>query len=193
MAAKKSRPRVKDNTLTLVESRWVPLQLETSRENVIHHWIQSCQALTTWEKNGGRTIHWSISTAQHFHLDSIIGGWNLTADPSYPSFHLVGCPLPAGARALVLLYQYNEEDTPMSWFTSPEFMWVAIGGLPESSKAYRLKVTWKSGAATTYPTMSSRCPRRYSGCRSRPARTSVLQHTFSTCPVLNTSHVASLL
>ena len=103
-------------------------QIDTSRENVVHHWIQSCQALTTWEKNGGRTINWSISTAlaQHYHLDSIIVGWNLTADPLCPSFHPVGCPIPAGTRALVPLYQYNEEDTPMSWFTSSESMWVAM-------------------------------------------------------------------
>jgi hypothetical protein len=109
----------------LDESRWALLQLETSHENVVQHWIQSWQALT---KNGGRTIHWSISTAlaQHFHLHSVAGGWNLTVDPSYPSFYPVGRPIPAGARALVPLYQYNEEDTPMSWFTSHESMWVAI-------------------------------------------------------------------
>jgi hypothetical protein len=55
--------------------------------------MQSWQALTTWEKNGGRTIHWSISTAlaRHFNLDAIVGGLNLTADLSYPFFHPVGC------------------------------------------------------------------------------------------------------
>ena len=47
-------------------------------------------------------------------------------DPSYPSFHPVRCPIPASARVIVSLYQYNEEDTPMSWFTSSESVWVAM-------------------------------------------------------------------
>jgi hypothetical protein len=125
---KRSRPLTKTNNVPLDESRWDLLQLETSRENLIQHWIQSWQALTTWEKNGDRTIHWSISTTlnRHFNLDVIIGGWNLTEDPSYPFFHPVGCPIPAGTRALVPLYQYIEADTPTSWFNNPESMWVVM-------------------------------------------------------------------
>ena len=125
---KRSRPLTKTNVFPLDESRWAVLQLETPRENVIQHWMQSWQALTTWEKNGGRTIHWSISTAlaRHFNLDAIVGGWNLTADPSYPFFHPVGPSIPVGTRALVPLYQYSEADIPMSWLNKPESMWVVM-------------------------------------------------------------------
>ena len=125
---KRSRPLTKTNTFPLDESRWALLQLETPRENAIQHWMQSWQALTAWEKNGGRTIHWSISTAlaRYFNLDAIIGGWNLTADPSYPFFHPVGPSIPVGTRALVPLYQYSEADTPMSWLNKPESMWVVM-------------------------------------------------------------------
>ncbi len=105
------------------------------------------------------------------------------------------------------LYQYKEEDTPMSWLTSPESMWVAMvyptqlrGNLTrlffQSAKRanpFRGKVTLKSSAATTYMTTSSRCPHRYSGHRSRPAQTLGSRHTFRTCPVLNTSQVVSVL
>ncbi len=113
---KRSQPLTKTNAFPLDESRWAVLQLETPGENVIQHWMQSWQSLTTWEKNGGRTIHWSISTAldRNFNLDTIVGGWNLTADPSYPFFYPVGCSIPVGTRALVPLYQYSEAETPMS-------------------------------------------------------------------------------
>jgi hypothetical protein len=82
VAARKRRTLAKASTFPLDESRWALFQLEMSHENVVQHWLQSWQALSTWEKNGGRTIHWAISTAlpQHFHLDSVAGGWNLTAD-----------------------------------------------------------------------------------------------------------------
>ncbi len=38
---KRSRPLTKTNNFPLDESRWALLQLQTSRENVIQHWIQS--------------------------------------------------------------------------------------------------------------------------------------------------------
>ena len=63
----------------------------------------------------------------------------------------------------------------------------------ERSNPYRPKVMLKSGAATTYTTMTSRRPLRYSGCRSRPARTSVFQHDSRECLDLNISQVASRL
>jgi hypothetical protein len=87
-------------------------------------------------------------------------------DPSYPSFYPVGRPIPAGARTLVPLYQYIEEDTPISWFTSPESMWIFIvqatklrDNLKRLFHQNAKRVTCLANAATTYMTMSSRYPR----------------------------------
>ena len=41
VSTKKTRSLAKTSTFPLDESRWFLLQLETSRENVIHDWIQS--------------------------------------------------------------------------------------------------------------------------------------------------------
>jgi hypothetical protein len=85
--------------MVIETSRWVVLQTETTLESIITHWITLWKQLSEWERLGGRTLHWAISTVcqQHYQLDVLMGTYSLVDDPSFKSF------IPGG-HATVVFY-----------------------------------------------------------------------------------------
>ena len=104
----------KNESMVIEASRWVVLQTETTPDSVITHWITSWKKLSEWERSGGRTLHWPISTAcQHYQLDVHMGDCSLTSDPSFKSFIAGGQETPIESRVLLQLYECQEQEEPL--------------------------------------------------------------------------------
>ena len=103
--------------MVITTSRWVVFQTETTPDSVITHWITLWKQLSEWERLGGRTLHWAISTAcqQHYQLDVLMGTCSLTADPSFKSFIPGGQETPSDSRVLLQLYESQEQEEPLLW------------------------------------------------------------------------------
>jgi hypothetical protein len=95
----------KDESMVIEASRWAVLQTETTPDSVITHWITSWKQLAEWERLGGHTLHWAVSTAcqQHYQLDVLMSVYSLTTDPSFKSFIPDGQETPRDSRALLQL------------------------------------------------------------------------------------------
>jgi hypothetical protein len=111
-------------------SRWAVLQTETTPDSVITHWISLWKKLSEWERLGGRTLRWAISTAcqQHYQLDVLMGAYSLSADLSFKSFIADGQETTSDSRVLLQLYECQEHEEPLSWLLKlwKSTKWVAI-------------------------------------------------------------------
>ena len=92
--------------------------------------VTSWKQLSEWERLGGHTLHWAISTAcqQHYQLDVLMGTCSLTADPSFKSFIPDGQETPRDSRVLLQLYECKEQEEPLSLLRKlcKSTKWVAI-------------------------------------------------------------------
>ena len=120
----------KDENMVIEASRWAVLQTEATPDSIITHWTTLWKQLSEWERLGGRTLHWAISTAckQHYQLDVLMGTYSLAADPSFKSFIPGGQEIPNDSRVLLQLYECQEQEDPLSWLRklSKSTKWVAI-------------------------------------------------------------------
>jgi hypothetical protein len=116
--------------MVIEASRWAVLQTEATPDSIITHWTTSWKQLSEWERLGGRTLHWAISTAcqQHYQLDVLMGTYSLAADPSFKSFIPGGQEIPSDSRVLLQLYECQEQEEPLSWLRKlrKSTKWVAI-------------------------------------------------------------------
>jgi ribonuclease HI len=116
--------------MVIEASRWAVLQTEATPDSIITHWTTLWKQLSEWERLGGRTLHWAISTAckQHYQLDVLMGTYSLAADPSFKSFIPGGQEIPNDSRVLLQLYECQEQEDPLSWLRklSKSTKWVAI-------------------------------------------------------------------
>ena len=116
--------------MVIEASRWAVLQTEATPDSIITHWTTLWKQLSEWERLGGRTLHWAISTAcqQHYQLDVLMGTCSLTADPSFKSFIPGGQETPSDSRVLLQLYESQEQEEPLLWLHKlcKSTKWVAI-------------------------------------------------------------------
>jgi hypothetical protein len=122
--------RCKDESMVIEASRWSVLQTEATPDSIITHWITLWKQLSEWERLGGRTLHWSISTVcrQHYQLNVWMGTYRLAVDPSFKSFIPGGQETPKNSRVLLQLYECQEQEETLSWLRklSKSTKWVAI-------------------------------------------------------------------
>jgi hypothetical protein len=120
----------KDENMVIEESRWAVLQTEAIPDSIITRWTTLWKQISEWERLGGRTLHWAISTTcqQHYQLDVLMGTYSLAADPSFKSFIPGGQESPNDSRVLLQLYECQEQEESLSWLCklSKSTKWVAI-------------------------------------------------------------------
>ena len=107
-----ARRRKPQGTKPIEEPRWELLKHWYLSSEVIANWNQQWVKTNEWEKKGGRTLHWSITSwlREHFKLGSIAVTQSLTVDPSF-SDHIWSLEaMTTDKRILIPIYEMSAKE-----------------------------------------------------------------------------------
>ena len=107
-----ARRRKSQGTKPIEEPRWELLKHWYSSSEVIANWNQQWVKTDEWEKKGGCTLHWSITSwlREHFKLGSIAIVQSLPVDPSF-SDHIWSLEaMTTDKRILIPIYEMSAKE-----------------------------------------------------------------------------------
>lgn len=90
-------------------TRWDLMKQWYGKDAAVQEWRQQWRQLSEWERQGGRSVHWSVtSKLRHlWNLDAWVGKFRLAADPSFQEYRDTSQTC-RGIRCCVLAYELME-------------------------------------------------------------------------------------